>query len=507
VSVPALRLSGLAKAYATPVLRGIELTLAAGEVHALVGENGAGKSTLCRIVAGLVPPDAGEMSLGGRRFRPRSRREAEAGGVRIVLQELNLVGTLSVAENLLLGDLPSRFGWIDRRRLRAEARRRLERVGLSGLDPDRPLASLGVAGRQLVQISAALARRCDLLVLDEPTAALSDREAERVFAQIGRVRAEGTAVLYVSHRLKEVCRLADRITVLRDGTVVSSQVAAAASPAELIALMVGREAEASAPGARREARGPALTVEHLRRAPRVRDVSFVAHGGEILGLAGLMGSGRTETLRAIFGADRAQAGQVFVGASRTPPRLASPSQAVRAGLALITEDRQEQGLLRPLSVRANLTLGRLSALAGRLGVVRRAAERATAQAQVDALDVRCASLEQPVGELSGGNQQKVVLGRWLARDPAVLLLDEPTRGVDAGARLEIHRQLRRLADAGKAIVMVSSELEELLLLCDRIAVLSAGTVVTTFERARFDRDAILEAALSGLAARPSGLSA
>ena len=222
MSAAILRLSGLSKAYAAPVLRDVDLALTAGEVHALVGENGAGKSTLCRIVAGLVRPDAGEMTLGGRPFRPRSRTEAEASGVRIVVQELNLVGTLSVGENLLLGELPSRFGWIDRRRLQAEARRRLECVGLSDLDPDRPVASLGVARQQLVAIAAALARRGDVLILDEPTAALSDREAERLFAQIVRVTSEGTAVLYVSHRLDEVRRVADRITVLRDGGVVAS---------------------------------------------------------------------------------------------------------------------------------------------------------------------------------------------------------------------------------------------------------------------------------------------
>jgi ribose transport system ATP-binding protein len=507
VSVPILRLSGLAKAYAAPVLRDVELTFAAGEVHALVGENGAGKSTLCRIVAGLVRPDAGEMTLGGQPFHPRSRREAEARGVRIVVQELNLVGTLSVAENLLLRELPSRLGWIDRRALRTEARRRLERVGLSDLDPDRPVASLGVAPQQLVEIAAALARRCDVLILDEPTAALSDREAERLFAQILRVRSEGTAVLYVSHRLEEVRRVADRITVLRDGAVVASRTPAEVTSAELIALMVGREPEARPPSAPRVPGAPALTVEHLRAGPLVRDVSFVAHAGEILGLAGLMGSGRTETLRAIFGADRPRGGQVYAGASGTPARIASPRDAVRSGLALVTEDRKEQGLLLPLSVRANLTLGRLGSLAGRLGLVRRTAEREAAQAQVNSLAVRCASIEQPVVELSGGNQQKVVLGRWLARDSTVLLLDEPTRGVDAGARLEIHRLLRAWADQGKAIVMVSSELEELLLLCDRIAVLSAGRLVATFARDRFDRDAILQAALSGHVARPPGACA
>ncbi len=501
MSRPILQISGLSKAYAAPVLRAAGLELARGEVHALVGENGAGKSTLCRIVAGLVPPDAGEMTLDGRPFRPRSRPEAEARGVRIVVQELSLVPTLSVAESLLIQELPSRLGFILRRELGAEARRRLERVGLSDLDPDRPVSSLGVGQRQLVEIAAALGRACDVLILDEPTAALSEVQAERLFAEIDRATSSGAGVLYVSHRLDEVRRVAHRISVLRDGQVVASHVAREVTSADLVRLMVGRDPEPGGVSVRDAPGAPALRVSGLRAERNVHDLSFTVHEGEILGLAGLMGSGRTEALRAIFGADPRQAGTITLGGAAEPARIASPREAVREGIALVTEDRKEQGLLLPLAVRANLTLGRLSALSGPLGVVRSGEERAAAQAQVDALAIRCASVEQPVAELSGGSQQKVVLGRWLAGDARVLLLDEPTRGVDAGARLEIHRLLRALAAEGRALVVVSSELEELLALCHRIAVMSAGRLVATFDRERFDRDQILQAALVAYAAR------
>ena len=498
MSDTALVVRGLAKAYAAPVLRGISLDLQPGEVHALVGENGAGKSTLCRIVAGLVAPEAGEMTLRGQPFAPRSRREAAARGVRMATQELALVGTLSVAENLMLTELPARLGWIDRDALRAAARARLERVGLGALDPDRPAATLGIAQQQLLEIAAALAKPCDVLILDEPTAALSDAESERLFDEIRALAAAGTAVVYVSHRLDEVRRIAGRVSVLRDGRIVGTFAAGEVSSRELVRAMAGGDRDPPAADVR-EARGrPALVVLGLR-AGRVRDVTFTAHAGEILGIAGLMGSGRTETLRAVFGADGREAGGIEVRGH--PVSICSPRDAVRHGLAFVTEDRKALGLLLPLPVRANLTLSRLRSFAGPLGLVRPPEERAAAAAQAEGVGVRCASLEQPAAQLSGGNQQKVLLGRALADGAPVFLLDEPTRGVDAGARLEIHALLRRLASGGAAVVVVSSELDELLALCDRITVLSAGRSVATFEKDAFARADILAAALSAHAAR------
>jgi ribose transport system ATP-binding protein len=489
-----LQAERLAKTYATPALVDVALELRAGEVHALVGENGAGKSTLARILAGLTRPDAGRMRLSGDPYAPSGKAEAARRGVAIVLQELNLVETLSVAEQVFFGAWPSRGGFVDRRALRERAPAALGRVGLQEIDPERPVRSLGVGQRQMLAVAAALARPCRVLILDEPTAALSEHEAERLFAEMARLKAEGAAILYVSHRLEEVRRLADRVTVLRDGRLVATR-ERGATGAELVQLMVGRDAGSRPPREARPAPSgePLLRVRALR-GKVLRDVSFDLWPGEILGLAGLMGSGRTETVRAIFGADRGEGGEIELRGRRRARLFQSPREAAAHGIALVTENRKDEGLLLPLSVRANLTLARLSELCRR-GFVRPEAERSAARALVSRLGVKCASLEQPVRELSGGNQQKVVLGRWLDRDFDVLLCDEPTRGVDVAARAEIHEHLRELAGSGKAVLVVSSEIEELRALCDRIVVLSGGSVAATFSRDRFDQDAILVAAL------------
>jgi ribose transport system ATP-binding protein len=486
---------GLGKSYGVPVLEDVSLDLRPGELHAIVGENGAGKSTLARILAGLVQPDRGHMTLRGRPFAPRGPAEAKDQGIAIVHQERSAIATLTVAETLFLDRLPARAGLIDRRRLREDARAVLDRVGLESLDPDRPVGTLGLGHLQLVEIAAALARRCDVLLLDEPTAALSPRESDVLFAQMARLRAAGAALVLITHRLEDVARHADRVSVLRDGHLVATRPAAELSRPEIVRFMVGRDLGQPAPRAAVTAGDVALRVERLSGA-RYRDVSFEVRRGEILGLAGLMGAGRTEVLRGIFGADRATAGQVFVGAgAAAPARIASPAHATRLGLALLTEDRQTQGLLLPMSVRANVTLGSLRRVAGALGILRTRAEDALARPAVESLGVRARSLAQPVGELSGGNQQKVLLGRALLHDPAVLLLDEPTRGVDVGARAEIHRLLRELAARGQAIVVASSELEELFALADRILVLAAGRVTASFERGEWSAEAVMAAAV------------
>jgi len=494
---PVLEVRGLGKRYATPVLIDIDFALRRGEVHALVGENGAGKSTLSRILAGLTRPDAGVLLLRGAPYAPSTKREAERHGVRLVMQELNLIRNLTVAENIFLAEMPHRWGWIDYRGLHRRARELLEPLGLGHLPPGRRVSALGIGQQQMVEIAAGLSRRCDVLILDEPTAALTDPEIEHLFAQLQRWKSAGTGILYISHRLEEIQRISDRVSVLRDGRLVATRATRELSLDDIVRLMVGRTLEDVDDRHERTPGPVALRVVGLRREPIVKEVSFEVRRGEILGFAGLMGCGRTETMRALFGADAAEGGQVFVGESTRPSRLRSPREAIRQGLALLTEDRKGQGLLLPWSIRANLSLLSLPALSRWGGWIRRNAERVHAGRWAQALGVRAHSLEQRVAELSGGNQQKVVIAKWLARNCDLLIFDEPTRGIDVGARQEIYRLVADLARQGKAILLVSSDLRELLALCDRIAVMSAGRLVATFPRGRWSQDEIMAAALSG----------
>jgi ribose transport system ATP-binding protein len=494
---PLLAVRGLHKSYAVPVLSDLDVEVRPGEVHALVGANGAGKSTLARIVAGLVRPDGGTMWLGGEPYAPVTKADAEAAGVHMVQQELNLIGTLSVAENLFLNRLPRRFGLVDRGVLHRDARRALAAVGLPELDPETRTGGLGVGHQQLVEIAAALSRACRLLILDEPTAALTDPEIETLFGHVARLRSEGVGIVYISHRMEEIRRIADRVTVLRDGRLIETRPVATASIDAMVQAMVGRSVVEAMHRETRPAGAVALRVEGLRRGERVRNVSFEVRRGEVLGFAGLVGSGRTETLRAVFGADRPESGRVLAGDPPRAVRIGSPRDAVRAGIGLIPEDRKQDGLLLTQPLRVNITLARMDAVSHGNGWVRTSSERREAERFRALLDVRCASVEQPVAELSGGNQQKAVIARWLLRDCDVLLFDEPTRGIDVAAKAAVYTLLDDLAAAGKAIVVASSEMEELMAISDRIAVLSAGGIAATFPRGGWTHDGIMEAAFSG----------
>ncbi|HEJ4482269.1 TPA: sugar ABC transporter ATP-binding protein [Pseudomonas aeruginosa] len=504
-ALPLLSIRGVGKTYAQPVLAEIDLQLFGGEVLALTGENGAGKSTLSKIVGGLERPGAGSLELLGRPYAPGSRREAEALGVRMVMQELNLLPTLSVAENLFLHDLPRRAGWIDRRRLRAAAREAMAQVGLEAIDPDTLVGDLGIGHQQMVEIARNLIGDCRLLILDEPTAMLTAREVDMLFEQVERLRERGVAIVYISHRLEELARISQRIAVLRDGHLVCVEPIERYDADQLVTLMVGRELGERFDLGTRQIGAPLLRVERLSRRGKVHEVSFEVRAGEIFGISGLIGSGRTELLRLIYGADRADGGQVLLGDPPQRLSLRSPADSVRQGVALITEDRKGEGLLLDQSISANLALGNLPALA-RHGVIDRRREEALARRQVEALRVRCADTAQAVGELSGGNQQKVVIGRWLERDCQVLLFDEPTRGIDVGAKFDIYALLAELTRRGKALVVVSSDLRELMLICDRIGVLSAGRMVNTFERDAWTQDALLAAAFAGYKKRDALLA-
>lgn len=425
--------------------------------------------------------------------------------MRMVMQELNLLPTLSVAENLFLHDLPRRAGWIDRRRLRAAAREAMAQVGLEAIDPDTLVGDLGIGHQQMVEIARNLIGDCRLLILDEPTAMLTAREVDMLFEQVERLRERGVAIVYISHRLEELARISQRIAVLRDGRLVCVEPIERYDADQLVTLMVGRELGERFDLGPRQTGAPLLRVERLSRRGKVHEVSFEVCAGEIFGISGLIGSGRTELLRLIYGADRADGGQVLLGDPPQRLSLRSPADSVRQGVALITEDRKGEGLLLDQSISANLALGNLPALA-RHGVIDRRREEALARRQVEALRVRCADTAQAVGELSGGNQQKVVIGRWLERDCQVLLFDEPTRGIDVGAKFDIYALLAELTHRGKALVVVSSDLRELMLICDRIGVLSAGRMVDTFERDAWTQDALLAAAFAGYKKRDALLA-
>lgn len=534
-SPPLLAIQAVGKDYTATVLDGVNVELFAGEVLALTGENGAGKSTLSKILCGLEQPTRGGMQLAGQAYDPTSRRDAERHGVRMVMQELGLVPTLTVAENLLMGRLPHRLGWLQRDVLHAAARAQLAKIGLDNIDPATPVSQLGIGQQQMVEIARNLQDDTRILVLDEPTAMLTPRETNYLFEQIAHLTARGVAIIYVSHRLEELRRIADRVAVLRDGRLVDVRPMAGMSEDDLVQRMVGRVVSDLDHRPRRPIGPVVMSADKLGRGTAVQDVSLELRAGEIFGIAGLVGSGRTELVRLLFGADRADRGSVTLhpefeqkqplaidrqappaiqnianqksaasqAAPHTIPRgFASPLQAIAAGVGLVTEDRKSQGLLLSQPIRINATLSDLSAVS-RGGWLQRGLESRLVQGFIRTLRVRCHGPEQPVGQLSGGNQQKVVFARWLHREGRVLLLDEPTRGVDVGARAELYGELDRMAAEGRALLMVSSDLRELMAMADRIGVMSAGRLVAVFERGEWSEQSLLAAAFSEPGGRTS----
>lgn len=470
---PLLSLAGIVKSF--PGVRALQdgrLELRPGEVHALLGENGAGKSTLIRILAGALAPDAGSLLLDGAPVHLRSPHEARRRGISVIFQEFNLVPSMSVRENLFLGQEHASAGFLHHEAERKTAQRLLDRLG-ANFHPDTPCRDLSIAEQQLVEIAKALLHDTRILVMDEPTAALSGREVDRLFGIVRDLRSQGIAIVYVSHRLDEVFALCDRATVLRDGRHVFTGDVSGLTRTALIEHMVGRSLDAEFPR-RRPTIGPArLVVRNLGRGTAVQDVSFEIRRGEILGLAGLVGAGRTETARLLFGADRPDSGTIALDG--IPLRIRSPRDAIRAGICLLTEDRKHQGLVLNHSVLENFGLPNLPRFSG-FGFLRPRSELGALRTYVDELRIRIPHTDQRVGLLSGGNQQKVVLAKWLQTEAEVVLVDEPTRGVDVGARFEIYQLLHKLADAGKAVLMISSDLPEILGMSDRILVMHAGRI-------------------------------
>ncbi len=468
----------------------VDLDLRAGEVHALVGENGAGKSTLMKIVAGVYRPDGGSVQLAGQPVLNESPRQALERGISMIHQELNLAPNLSVAENVFLGRAPTRGGLIDWRRLYANAEALAARLGIE-LDVRARVEELSVARQQMVEIAKALSLDARVIIMDEPTSALTERETEALFDIIDRLRRQGVAVVYISHRLDEIFRVADRVTVLRDGRLVGTLPIAESTQQQLIGMMVGRELTTLFPKAPLEIGEAVLEVRQLRRDGVLDDINFVLRRREILGLAGLVGAGRTELVRVLFGADRLDGGQILI--EGRPVRIRGPRDAIRLGLGFVTEDRKLQGLVMGMTVRENETLASLAQVS-RLGFLDLARERALAKRLVDQLGVRTPGVEQEVANLSGGNQQKVVIAKWLATRPRILILDEPTRGIDVAAKAEVHALMSQLARDGVSILMISSELPEILGMSDRILVMRQGRLTGEFTREQASQEAILACA-------------
>ena len=471
---PALRLSGIVKRFgATVALDGAGLEVAPGEVHALLGENGAGKSTLLGILGGLLKPDAGDLQVEGAAYAPRSPRDARDRGIALIHQELSLFPHLSVADNILVGTEPRRRGLLDRDAARRRTREVLAEFGHPEIDPDTRVSRLPIAARQVVEICRAIAGRARVVLMDEPTSSLQRADVDRLFTLIGRLSEQGVAIVYISHFLEEAREVAATFTVLRDGRTVASGALAPVPNDELIAHMVGRTVDTRFP---ERAHGPSegleLEVRGLCAGRAVRDASFALRRGEVLGVFGLMGSGRTEMVRALFGLDPAEAGTVTRG-DREEPAHSSPTHRLRQGLGYLSEDRKGEGLALPLSVADNVTLTRLESCVHH-GVLDIGMQEAQADERTAELKVKMRGAEQPVRTLSGGNQQKVAMARLLHQDADVLLLDEPTRGIDVASKAQIYDAIGAAASRGKAVLMVSSYLPELLGVCDRVAVMSRG---------------------------------
>ncbi|MFI7450427.1 sugar ABC transporter ATP-binding protein [Nonomuraea sp. NPDC049714] len=492
MSEPILRAEGLRKGFpGVQALDGVDLSLRPGEVHVLLGENGAGKSTLIKMLSGAYRPDEGRVLMDGHPVHIRTAGDAQRLGISTIYQEFNLVPELSVAENLSLGRPPRRFGLIDKAAMIRQAGELLARVEVD-VDPRTPVARLGIARRQMVEIAKALALNARVLIMDEPTAVLTTSEVDKLFAIVRQLRDENVAVAFITHHLEEIAAIGDRVTVLRDGRSVA-EVRADTPQDELVRLMVGRPIDQQFPRRPAELGAPLLKVTGLSRRGAFDDVSFEVRAGEVVGIAGLVGAGRTEVARAVFGADRYDSGEVTVRGRRLPP--ADVHAAMEAGLGLVPEDRKGQGLVLTADIGENLGLVTMRD-ATRAGFVDRKGQRTAAAKVADQLAIRMTGLDQEVRTLSGGNQQKVVIGKWLVADAGVLILDEPTRGIDVGAKVEIYQLINALTDSGHAVLMISSDLPEILGMSDRILVMARGRLVGELPSADATQDDVMALAVT-----------
>jgi ribose transport system ATP-binding protein len=492
MAVAALRLTGIKKSFgATRALRGVSLEILPGEVHALIGENGAGKSTLMKVLSGAHQADEGAMELGGRPYAPTDPHDARLKGVAMIYQELNLALHLTAQENILLGAESAHAGWIDRRVSRERARAALAQLGHETLELDRAAGSFSIATQQIIEIARALLTKPKVLIMDEPTSSLTQADTDRLFETIARLRAQGVSIIYISHFLEECRRIADRFTVLKDGETVGSGEMKDASLDHIVTLMTGREVKDLYPRSEHALGAVVLETKNAASAPRLKRASLQVRAGEIFGLAGLIGAGRTDLLRTIFALDRLDSGEVVIVGS--PAVQATPRSRWAQGVGFLSENRKEEGLMLTQSIADNITLTKQDAF-GRFGLVSGRRQRARAQQWINQLRVKCHDPAQPIAQLSGGNQQKVAIARLLEHPARIFLLDEPTRGIDVGSKAQIYELVGDLAKSGKAVVLISSYLPELLGLCDTIGVMSRGELAAIRPRAQWTEAEIMRVA-------------
>jgi ribose transport system ATP-binding protein len=496
---PLFRMEGISKRYGGVVaLEMADLAVTAGRIHAILGENGAGKSTLIKIMAGVIGADEGRMTMAGREVAFTSPKAANEAGIACIFQELSLIPDLPVADNIAISNPPTRFGMIDRGRQRAIAEDALRRAGAEDIHPLALVKDLPLSRRQLVEIAKALARSPRILILDEATSALTAADVTRIFAVLKRLRAEGLALLYISHRMHEIAELADECTVFRNGRKIATYKAGTKSDTEVVELMIGREYQNVFPpkrGTARNDKAPALECRNLSWNERLRDVSFSVRAGEVVGLGGLDGQGQRDLLFALFGVLRDRKGEILIDGK--PVAIDSPTAAKsrKAGMALIPEDRKTEGLMLPMSVRDNLSFAAFESISKR-GIIDRIKERELIERMIKLLDIRTAGVDIPVGALSGGNQQKVVIAKWLMISPRIILLNDPTRGIDVGTKQELYRLLRKLAEDGAAILFYSTDYDELIGCCDRVLVMYDGAVKRELAGAEITERALIASALN-----------
>jgi ribose transport system ATP-binding protein len=470
-----INMQNICKAFGgVKALQNVSVQIRAGEIHAIVGENGAGKSTLMKILSGAYTRDSGDIYINGQKVTIANPKDGLSHGISVIYQEFALINSLTVAENIFIDKLNDKGKLINWKKLREKARNVLMSLGFGSIPVNKIVSELSVAHQQVVEICKALARESSVLILDEPTSVLASSEVEQLFKLLRELRSKGVAIIYISHRLEEIFRLCDRITVMKDGCYVGTYEAAELNDKKLVSLMIGRTLESYFPARESHIGKPVFRVENVSAGKAVKNVSFEVREGEVLGISGLVGAGRTETLRAVFGADPLDSGRVYLNGRQI--RIKSPMSAVKQGIAMLPEDRKAHGVLLKMPIRTNITLTRLKSMTGLFNIINKKKETQYINEMVGKLSIRAGSIENNVNSLSGGNQQKVAIAKILASDCRVLILDEPTRGVDVGAKIEIYKIINDLVAQSYAVIMISSEMMEVIGMCDRVVVMKGGSV-------------------------------